>query len=138
MMLMITADNFKHSDLTEKVISAFYKVYNVLGYGFLEKVYERALAHEIKKLDLKVSAQQPLEVFYDNEKIGLYFVDLLVEDVLVIELKAADNLAPENEAQLINYLKASKLEVGLLLNFGKKPQFKRKVFTNDRKSVKII
>lgn len=98
MMLMITADNFKHSDLAEKVISAFYKVYNVLGYGFLEKVYERALAHEIKKLDLKVSAQQPLEVFYDNEKIGLYFVDLLVEDVLVIELKAADNLAPENEA----------------------------------------
>ncbi len=138
MMLMITADNFKHSDLTEKVISAFYKVYNVLGYGFLEKVYERALAHEIKKLDLKVSAQQPLEVFYDNEKIGLYFVDLLVEDVLVIELQAAENLAPENEAQLINYLKASKLEVGLLLNFGKKPQFKRKVFTNDRKSVKII
>lgn len=134
MMIMIAADNFKHSTLTEKVISAYYRVYNVLGYGFLEKVYERALAHEIKKLGLKVCAQQPIEVFYDNEKIGLYFVDLLVEDVLVVELKAATSLAAENEAQLINYLKASKLEVGLLLNFGEKPQFKRKVFTNDRKS----
>lgn len=134
MMIMIATDNFKHSTLTEKVISAYYRVYNVLGYGFLEKVYERALAHEIKKLGLKVCDQQPIEVFYDNEKIGLYFVDLLVEDVLVVELKAATSLAAENEAQLINYLKASKLEVGLLLNFGEKPQFKRKVFTNDRKS----
>lgn len=132
------ADNFKHSILTEKVIKAFYKVYNVLGYGFLEKVYERALAHEIQKSKLKVCMQFPLEVYYDNQKMGLYFADLLVEDVLIVELKAAENLAPENEAQLVNYLKASKLEVGLLLNFGKTPQFKRKVFTNDRKSAKII
>jgi len=138
MMVMMDTDNFKHSILTEKVIKAFYKVYNVLGYGFLEKVYEKALAHEIQKSKLKVRTQFPLEVYYDNQKMGLYFADLLVEDVLVIELKAAENLVPENEAQLVNYLKASKLEVGLLLNFGKKPQFKRKVFINDRKPAKII
>lgn len=137
-MAMIYTDNFKHSTLTEKVIKAFFKVYNELFYGFLEKVYESALTHEIRKINLKVSTQHPLEVFYDNQKMGHYFADLLVEDVLIIELKAASNLAPENEAQLVNYLKASNLEVGLLLNFGKTPQFKRKVFTNDRKSVKII
>lgn len=138
MIVMMNTDNFKHSILTEKVIKAFYKVYNVLGYGFLEKVYERALAYEIRKSKLKVSTQYPLEVYYDDQKMGTYFADLIVENVLIVELKAAENLAPEHEAQLINYLKASKLEIGLLFNFGKTPQFKRKVFTNDRKSVKII
>jgi GxxExxY protein len=138
MMIMMNADNFKHANVTEAVIKAFYNVYNVLGYGFLEKVYERALTHEIKKFNLKVIAQYPLEVFYDNQKMGHYFADLLVEDVLIVELKAAEYLVPENEAQLINYLKASRLEVGLLLNFGKTPQFKRRVFTNDRKSARII
>jgi len=138
MMIMMNADNFIHSNITETVIKAFFKVYNVLGYGFLEKVYERALAHEIRKSNLKVTTQFPLEVYYDNQKMGIYFADLLVEDMLIVELKAAENLATEHEAQLINYLKASNLEVGLLLNFGKKPQCKRKVFTNDRKSVKII
>lgn len=122
-----------HSDITEKIIKAFYKVNNQLGFGFLEKVYENAMRIELKKMGCKVSQQQNIKVFYDSEEVGDYFADLLVDDVVIVELKAAESLCEEHEAQLINYLKATKAEVGLLLNFGRKAEFKRKIFTNDRK-----
>ncbi|RME50084.1 MAG: GxxExxY protein [Caldilineae bacterium] len=123
----------KHQDITESIIRAFYTVYNNLGYGFLEKVYENAMMIELGKLGLHVVSQAPLAVYYDGHTVGDYQVDLLVEDSVIVELKATRTLAPENEAQLLNYLKATVHEVGLLLNFGPKPQVKRKVYDNERK-----
>ena len=122
-----------HSDLTEKIIKAFYIVYNKLGYGFLEKVYENALVIELKKMGFNVLQQQKIVVKYDGYRVGEYFADLVINDVIIIELKAAESLIEEHKNQLINYLKATEKEVGLLLNFGKKPQFKRVILTNDRK-----
>lgn len=124
-----------HENITKKVIEAYYKVYNTLGYGFLEKVYENALKIELMRMDLKVEKQKSIKVYYEKFEVGDYFADLIIEDLVIVELKAAESLCEEHEAQLINYLKATNLEVGLLLNFGKKPEFKRKVFSNDRKSV---
>ena len=124
-----------HENITKKIIEAYYKVYNSLGYGFLEKVYENALKIELKRTNLKVDQQKNVKVFYNEFEVGDYFADLIVEDLVIVELKAAESLCEEHEAQLINYLKATNLEVGLLLNFGKKAEFKRKVFSNDRKSV---
>lgn len=126
-------DNFKHSDITEKIIKAFYNVYNVLGYGFLEKVYENALSLELRKADLYGELQKQIKVYYDNQEVGLYYADVIVEDLVIVEIKAAEALCDEHECQLINYLKATDIEVGLLLNFGKKPEFKRKVFSNNNK-----
>ena len=124
-----------HENITKKIIEAYYKVYNSLGYGFLEKVYENALKIELKRTNLKVDQQKNVKVFYNEFEVGDYFADLIVEDLVIVELKAAEILCEEHEAQLINYLKATNLEVDLLLNFGKKAEFKRKVFSNDRKSV---
>ena len=122
-----------HSDITEKIIKAFYKVNNTLGFGFLEKVYENAMVIELRKLGYNVLQQKNIKVHYENQEVGDYFADLLVNDSVIVELKAAENLCEEHEAQLINYLKATKIEVGLLMNFGKKAEFVRKIFTNDRK-----
>lgn len=122
-----------HEEITSQIIKAFYKVNNVLGYGFLEKVYENAMLLELTKMGLKVERQKNILVHYENREVGNYFADLVVNDVVIIELKAAESLCEEHEAQLINYLKATNIEVGLLLNFGKKAEFKRKIFTNDRK-----
>lgn len=128
------ADNkYLHQEITNKIISAFYTVYNVLGYGFLEKVYENSLEIELKKIGLKVEKQFPIDVFYNNNNVGKYFADLVVEDKVILELKAAENLCQEHEFQLINYLKATDFEIGLLLNFGKRPEFKRKIFSNNFK-----
>ncbi|GAB3993987.1 GxxExxY protein [Spirosoma daeguense] len=126
--------NFQDSELTQLILKAFYKVYNTLGYGFLEKVYENAMRIELQKMGLYCVAQKPIAVFYEHQKIGIYYADLLINDCVIVELKAADGIAPEHEAQLTNYLKATDIEVGLLLNFGRVPQLKRKVFTNDRKN----
>ncbi len=123
----------KHQKLTKKVISAFYDVYNTLGYGFLERVYENAMVIELTKGGIVSIQQSPLKVYYNDEIIGEYFADLLVEDKVIVELKASKTLAVEHEAQLLNYLKASRYEVGLLLNFGPKPEIKRKVYDNERK-----
>ena len=123
-----------HEDITGKIIQCFYKVNNTLGYGFLEKVYENALKIELIKMGLKVEQQKNIRVHYDGTEVGNYFADLIVNDVVIIELKAAESLCEEHEIQLINYLKATKIEVGLLLNFGKKAEFRRKIFTNDRKN----
>ena len=126
----MTQGNYKHSDLTEKIIKAFYKVYNTLGFGFLEKVYENAMFIELRNMGLFVEKQRRIKVFYEGNVVGDYCADLAVEDKVIVELKAAEALCEDHEFQLINYLKATEIEVGLLLNFGKKPEFRRKIFTN--------
>ena len=123
----------KNRDLTEKIIKIFYKVYNNLGYGFLEKVYENAMMIEFNKIGIPVVSQSAIKVEYEHEVIGEYFADILVDNKVIVEIKAAKGLAVENEAQLLNYLKATDIEVGLLLNFGPKPDLKRKVFDNIKK-----
>ena len=123
----------KHSEVTHTIIGAFYKVYNTLGYGFPEKVYENALALELRKCGLRVEQQFPITVYYDGLVVGNYNADMLVNDNVILELKAIKQLSEEHEAQLFNYLKATSVEVGLLFNFGPKAEYKRKVFDNDRK-----
>jgi GxxExxY protein len=125
----------KHKDVTEKILHAFYKiVYPQLGYGFLEKVYENAMAIALTSMGLKVEPQVEILVYFQNQVVGEYYADLVVNDVVIIELKAASRLLPEHEAQLLNYLRATPYEVGLLLNFGPKPDFKRKAYENHRKT----
>jgi GxxExxY protein len=122
-----------YSEITDKIISAFYKVYNTLGFGFLEKVYENALALELRNAGCSVVQQQKIAVLYSGVVVGDYYADLIVDNLVIVELKASDSLCEEHEAQLLNYLKTTSIEVGLLLNFGKKPEFKRKVFSNKNK-----
>ncbi len=126
--------NYLHSELSEQIIKCFYKVYNVLGYGFLEKVYQKALEIELSKNKLDFNSQYPIKVYYDNKIVGEYYADLFIENKIIVELKASLSLVKENEFQLLNYLKSTNIEVGLLLNFGNEPEVKRKVFTNDQKS----
>ncbi len=123
-----------HRETTDQIIKAFYKVYNTLGFGFLEKVYENALSAELITRGFQVESQKRLEVYYEDQLVGEYFADVVVEEKIILELKSAESLHPAHEAQLMNYLKATEIEVGLLLNFGVKPEFKRKLFTNPRKS----
>jgi GxxExxY protein len=120
--------------LTGRVIKAFYCVYNRLGFGFLEKVYHNAMMIELARNRISCKSQQKINVKHLGFPVGEYYADILVEDLLILELKAVENLVPEHELQMINYLKATRIEVGLLLNFGKKPEFKRKVFSNQRKN----
>lgn len=122
-----------HKDITDKILKAFYKVYNELGFGFLEKVYENALIIELRKMGLSCIRQQPIKVHYEGNLVGEYFADIIVENCVILELKATEGIVEEHEFQLINYLKATDIEVGLLLNFGKKLEFKRKIFTNEKK-----
>jgi len=125
-----------HKELTSEIIRIFYKVYNTLGYGFLEKVYENAMNLELNSCGLTCQKQYPISVYYNEIKVGDYYADLLVENKVIIELKAAEAICEEHEFQLINYLKATEIEVGLLLNFGKKPEFLRKIYTNDNKKIR--
>jgi GxxExxY protein len=122
-----------HQELTDVIIKTFYEVYNELGYGFLERVYQNSLYLELKSKGFKVEAQKKIEVYYKGIEVGQYYADLIVEDLIILELKAADCIVKEFENQILNYLKGTNCEVGLLLNFGKKPEFKRKVFENSRK-----
>ena len=126
----LNKENFKHTELTEQIIQVFYKVYNTLGHGFLEKVYENAMFLELTAMGLDVKRKQPINVFYGGVEVGSYYADLIVEGLVILELKAAESICEEHECQLINYLKATDVEVGLLLNFGKRPQLKRKVHSN--------
>jgi GxxExxY protein len=119
--------------LTEQIIKGFYTVYRALGYGFLEKVYENSLAIELRKMRLEVVQQAEIKVYYAGVVVGEYYADLLVADAVIVEIKAVHALLKEHEAQLLNYLKATPYEVGLLLNFGPKPEIKRKVYDNERK-----
>ena len=112
--------------LTHRVIGSAYKVHNTLGFGFLEKVYENALRVELKKRNITVHQQARIPVWYEGQQVGLYFPDLWIETQLIIEIKAAVALAPEHEMQLVHYLAATGIDHGLLINFGKKVQVKRK------------
>jgi GxxExxY protein len=122
-----------HRDLTQDIIRIFYEVYNELGYGFLERVYQNALFYELKANGFDAKAQHKIKVFYKEVEVGEYICDILVNDLIILELKAQEQLIEANEFQLINYLKATDYEVGLLLNFGKKAEFKRKIFQNNIK-----
>jgi len=126
---------YKYKELTDKIIEAFYCVYNELGFGFLESVYQNALYFELLKRGFNVEPQKAINVYYQTHLVGKYRADLLVNDLIILELKAADYLVSENELQLINYLKATDKEVGLLFNFGVKPEIRRKAFDNDRKKL---
>jgi GxxExxY protein len=120
----------KQANITNRIICCFYNVYNKLGYGLLEKVYENALAIEIDSTGLTVQQQAPIKVEYAGRTVGEYFADLLVEEKVIVEIKAAQSLTAAHEAQLLNYLKATDVEVGLLVNFGPKAEVKRKVLDN--------
>ena len=122
-----------HKKITDAVLKAYYDVYNDLGYGFLEKVYQNAMYFELKSLGYKVEAQKQIKVYFRNQLVGEYYADILIEDKIIIELKACELLMNVHVAQLMNYLKATEIEVGLLLNFGEEPEFKRIIYTNDRK-----
>jgi GxxExxY protein len=122
-----------HGEITDKIIKAFFHVYNTLGHGFLEKVYQHALMLTLRKWGYNVASCVPIKVYFEGELVGEYFADLVVNGVVIIELKAAEALIEAHEFQLVNYLRATPIEVGLLLNFGPKPEFRRKVFANTRK-----
>jgi GxxExxY protein len=108
-----------HCDITDKILRAFYTVYNRLGYGFLEKVYENAMLLELIEMNIQCEKQKPIKVYYKDKIVGEYFADIIVEGKVILELKAGEGLIEEHELQLINYLKATEFEIGLLLNFGK-------------------
>ena|ERR1700694_4240541 len=128
-------NNYLHSDITSIIIKAFYIVYNKLGYGFLEKVYRNALVIELRRQGLNCIINLAISVYYDNYKVGFHVADIIVNECVIVETKTAENLCKEDEAQLVNYLKSTEIEVGILLNFGKKPQFRRKVFSSDFKKL---
>ncbi len=124
---------YRYSELTGKIIEVFFDVYNVLGYGFLERVCENALALRLRRAGMSVVQQQPIPVYFDGQLIGEYFADLVVNDLVIVELKAVKELVDEHEAQLLHYLRATQYEVGLLLNFGPSPKVVRKAYDNQRK-----
>ena len=127
---------FKHGDITQKVIRVFYEVYNELGHGFLESVYEKSLEIALNSKGLKVCRQIEIPVSFRGQQVGDFSADMLVEGCVLIELKAARSLDTSHTAQLLNYLRATDIEVGLLLNFGLKPEFKRLIFDNPRKAIR--
>jgi GxxExxY protein len=121
--------DFPHSDVTGKIIGAAFEVHDVLGYGFLENVYKLALQVELQRLGLKAEVESPIKVVYKNAIVGDFRADVLVNDVIIVELKTAKNYNAEDEPQLLNELKATGIKVGLLINFGRtKVEFKRMVF----------
>jgi GxxExxY protein len=118
----------EHEQLTERIIGCAYRVYNKMGFGFLESVYERCLLIELRKAGLRAESQQPITVTYDGEAVGDFVADIVVEDTVIVELKSVRQIAPAHEAQLVNYLVATGKPVGLALNFGEqKVEVKRKV-----------
>jgi len=124
---------FPHRATTDKILKAFYAVYNGLGPGFLEKVYENALVVELRELGVSVAQQRPITVTYRGQVVGEYFADIVADGKVILELKTVEALREEHAAQLVNYLRATRFELGLLLNFGPKPEFQRVLFTNDYK-----
>ncbi|MFZ0277797.1 MAG: GxxExxY protein [Candidatus Sulfotelmatobacter sp.] len=126
----------KHSELTEKIIGVFYDVYNELGHGFLESTYAEALTVALQESGMTVARELPVPVWFRGRKVGQYYADLIVDGVVLLELKAARALESAHEAQLLHYLRATDVEVGLLLNFGLRPQFRRLLFDNARKKIR--
>jgi GxxExxY protein len=129
-------NRFKHKEITEKIIGVFYEVYNELGHGFLESVYEKSLEVALSSLGLSVQRQIEIPVWFRGHEVGAFSADVLVEGCVLLELKAARAIDPSHQAQLLNYLRATEIEIGLLLNFGLKPEFKRLIFDNPRKSLR--
>ena len=125
-----------HNELTDKIIGVFYDVYNELGHGFLESVYETAMVIALREKGINVERQVEIPVWFRSQKIGVFFADLMVENLVIIELKAVRSFDPSHEAQLLNYLRATEIEIGLLLNFGVRPEIKRKIFDNPRKNIR--
>ncbi|CAM4240023.1 GxxExxY protein [Flavobacterium terrigena] len=125
-----------HNELTSLILKTYYEVYNELGFGFLEKVYQNALLIELKNKGLDVDSNRKIKVYYKGENVGDYYADLIVNDTVILELKAAEYIIDQFENQLLNYLKGTDCEIGLLLNFGKKPEFRRKIYENKRKNRK--
>ncbi len=125
-----------NNKLTSLILKTYYEVYNELGYGFLEKVYQNALLIELKNKGLEVTPNKKIKVYYKGENVGDYYADIIVNDTVILELKAAEYIIDQFENQLLNYLKGTDCEVGLLLNFGKKPEFRRKIYENKRKNRK--
>jgi GxxExxY protein len=134
-MNAITA-GLKHSDLTEKIIGVFYEVYNELGHGFLESTYAEALVLALEEAGLTAAREVPVPVWFRRRQVGQYYADMIVEGVVLLELKAARTLEHAHEAQLLHYLRATEVEVGILLNFGLHPQFRRFLFDNERKKIR--
>ena len=126
-------DSFLHKKLSDSILKTYYEVYNCLGYGFLEKVYQNAMYFELKEQGFKVEAQKQIKVYFKGKIVGEYYADLLINDSIILELKACECLMDAHQTQLFNYLKATEIELGMLLNFGGTPEFKRVIFTNDRK-----
>ena len=120
--------NLKHKEITDKIIGSAYNVHNTLGQGFLEKVYKNAMAVELKQAGLQCNIETPLNVFYRGNKVGEYFADIIVEQKIIVELKAVSKIEKTHEVQLVNYLKATGLNIGLIINFGESVEFKRRVF----------
>ena len=119
----------KHQQLTAKIIECAYKVHNTLGFGFLEAVYQNALLVELIKVGLRAEKEKKIQVYYDTQLVGDYMADIIVEDKIILELKSVKDLHSAHSAQLINYLKATGIEIGLLINFGESVEIKRKVYT---------
>lgn len=135
-MMNAPATILKHSDLTEQIIGVFYDVYNELGHGFLESTYAEALVLALNEAGLSAAREVPVPVWFRRRKVGQYYADMIVEGVVLLELKAARTLEHAHEAQLLHYLLATEVEVGMLLNFGLRPQFRRLLFGNDRKKIR--
>ena len=127
------SDGFKHGEITQKIIGVFYEVYNELGHGFLESVYHRSLLLALQSVGLNVSSRVDIPVWFRGSEVGHFQADILVEQCVLLELKAARALESAHRAQLLNYLRATEIEVGLLLNFGEKPEVKRLIFDNSKK-----
>lgn len=124
-----------HKELTDKILKAFYEVYNQLKYGFREKIYQKALRYELTQMGIQVEEEKPVSVYYKGMLMGEYRADLLVEKKIILELKAQSTIKGPHEAQLLNYLRAMPIEIGFVLNFGLKPEFERTVFDNARKKL---
>jgi len=127
------SDGFKHGEITQKIIGVFYEVYNELGHGFLESVYHRSLLLALQSVGLNVSSRVDIPVWFRGSEVGHFQADILVEQCVLLELKAARTLESAHRAQLLNYLRATEIEVGLILNFGEKPEVKRLIFDNSEK-----
>jgi GxxExxY protein len=126
----------KYPEVTEKIIGVFYDVYNELGYGFLESVYEECLVIALRQARLMVNRQVSVPVWFRDQKVGEFRADVTVENCVLLELKCAKALDPAHEAQILHYLKSTEIEIGLLLNFGLRPEFRRFLFDNDRKKIR--
>ncbi len=129
-----TSKGLKHEEVTDRILAAFYEVYRELGHGFLESVYERALEIVLQEKGLRLRRQVPVPVYFRGQLIGEFCADMFIEECVIAELKAAKAIDPAHHSQLLNYLKATRIEVGMILNFGAKPEFKRMVFDNERKT----